>query len=93
MEKMIERILDKAKTENDIDYVISKAKVYEDLRVSGELTEEVKTNFKAAEDFISKLVFFPKTAKVLFSERFKNKNYEDYIKLFEEEEKEMRERK
>lgn len=90
LQEMIERIMDKAKAENDHDYVISRAKVREDLRAAGEITEEADRELKEAGAFLHKLLDYPKTAKVFLAERFKTKTLADYDKLFEKELNEMR---
>ena len=85
VKELIVKIMDKAKAENDHDYVISRAKVREDLRVSGELTEEADKALDDAGAFLLKLLNYPKTAEVFFAEKFETKSLEDYEKLFEEE--------
>lgn len=92
VEKLIVRIMDKAKVENDHDYIISAAKVRQDLRESGELTEVTEEAMGEAEGFLHKLLSYPKTQKVFFAERFETKSLEDYEKLFEEELEEKRKR-
>ena len=93
LKELIVKIMDKAKAENDHDYVISRAKVREDLRQAGELTEEVGKALDDAGAFLLKLLSYPKTQEVFFVERFETKSLEDYEKLFAEELEERRERK
>ena len=85
LKELIVRIMDKAKVEGDHDYVISRAKVREDLRQAGELTAEVDKALEDAGTFLLKLLDYPKTAKVFFAEKFETKSVEDYEKLFDEE--------
>jgi hypothetical protein len=91
-QELIVRIMDKAKAEGDHDYVISRAKVREDLRQSGELTEEIDKALDCAGEFLLKLLDYPKTQKVFFAEKFETKTVEDYEKLFEKELEERQER-
>ncbi len=93
LKELIVRIMEKAKAEGDHDYIISRAKVREDLRQAGELTEEVDKALNDAGAFLLKLLDYPKTQKIFFAEKFETKSVEDYEKLFAEELKERRERK
>lgn len=92
VEKLIVRIMDKAKAEGDHDYVISRAKVREDLRQSGELTEEVDKVLDCAGEFLLKLLDYPKTQKIFFAERFETKSLADYEELFNKELEERQQR-
>ena len=83
--ELIVRIMDKQKAEGDHDYVISRAKVREDLRQSGELTEAVDKALDEAGDFLLKLLDYPKTQKIFFAEKFETKSLEDYEALFAKE--------
>ena len=85
VEKLIVRIMDKAKSEGDHDYVISEAKVRQDLRDAGELNADVEQAMEAAEGFLHKLLSYPKTQKIFFAERFETKSLADYEELFNKE--------
>lgn len=82
LEKLIIRIMDKQKSEGDHDYVISRAKVREDLRSAGELDGNLDKVLNEAGEFLMKLTSYPKTAKIFFAEKFEGKTVADYEKLF-----------
>ena len=85
IEKLIEKIINKAKVENDHDYIISRAKVREDLRKSEDFTEEIDKALDKAGEFLLKLLDYPETTKIFFEEKFEKKSFDDYEKLFKEE--------
>lgn len=88
VEKLVLRIMEKAKAENDHDYGISKAKVLYDLRQEEDFTEDVHKALNEASEFLHKLIFYPKTQKLFFAEKFETKSIADYEELFEKELKE-----
>lgn len=92
LEKLIIRIMDKQKSEGDHDYVISRAKVREDLRQSGELDGNLDNVLNEAGEFLMKLTSYPKTAKVFFKERFESKTVSDYENLLLKELEERQEK-
>ena len=91
-QELIIRIMEKAKAEGDHDYVISEAKVRQDLREAGELDEKTENSMSAAERFLHKIMFYPKTQAIFFAEKFETKSLEDYEQLFLKELEEKNQR-
>lgn len=87
MEKLVQAILDKSDSAN-VDLLIAKLQVREDLRVAGELTEEVDNCLDEALVFITNFMRYPKTAAIFGKEYFNTgKTCADYLDLIEEERK------